>query len=375
MDPGTDQVDIPESGIPARAAENLFWLGRYAERAEGVARLLREIEGRRTEFTDSQSGPGVACVTSLLQAMTQVTGTYPGFIGAGSVDRLADPDTELEMVAGDDSRPGTLAHAISQLLDCVDAVRDQLSADTWLVVVDLQRRVHQVESQSGGRSLVDPAGQILHGLLAIQGLAAENMLRDDGWRFMDAGRRLERSLQVIALLRATTTHVRNTPSDSLVLESVLRVAESIISYRRRYRSHAQVRTLLDLLLMAPSNPRSLTYQLDLLAEDLRLLPGHPGAGRTAVTERAVLEASTALRVADTQALAADVSGGLRPELDRFLSHLYALLVRGGDAIGEAYFLQPKRQRAMDMSTSGGEVREQMPTGSAPARGGAQDGAS
>ncbi|MGI9018156.1 MAG: circularly permuted type 2 ATP-grasp protein [Euzebya sp.] len=347
LDPAVDVMDVPESGMPARAAENLFWLGRYAERAEGVVRLLREIEDRRTEFTDTQTGAGIACIHALLQALTQVTATYPGFIGEGAEGRLSTPDDELDMVATDDGRAGTLAHAITRLLDCVDAVRDQLSGDTWLVVVDLQRRVRGAEP---GRTLAGDRAQVLHGLLAIQGLGAENMVRDDGWRFMDAGRRLERALQMLALLRATTTHVRDTPADSLVLESVLRVTESILTYRRRYRSHAQIGTVLDLLLMAPANPRSLTYQLDLLAQDLKLLP-NLSTGAIGVSERAVLEAATALRVADTRMLGARADGTVRTDLDEFLAHLQGVLIRAGDAVSDAYFVPSKRQRVMDTDTA------------------------
>ena len=352
--PEDDDLQIPAAGMPSRAAENLFWLGRYAERAEGVARLLREVEDRRTEFNDAESGPGIAGIHGLLQALTQITMTYPGFIGPGSQARLSDPDAELEMIASDETRSGTLANAISKLLDCVDKVRDQLSGDTWLVVTDLQRRVRPLDpaDRSGfavggltGTQSGDIA-QILHGLLAIQGLGAENMVRDAGWHFMDAGRRLERSLQVIALLRATTTYVRDTAADSLMLESLLRVAESIITYRRRYRSHAQIGTLLDLLLVDPDNPRSLTYQIDLLAADLRALPGHPGTGRVGPAERGVLEASTALRVADTRALAMTVDGSLRRDLDEFLAHLYNQLIQAGEEIGTTYFAAPKPQRSM-----------------------------
>jgi uncharacterized circularly permuted ATP-grasp superfamily protein/uncharacterized alpha-E superfamily protein len=373
LDPADEDESVAAAaGMPSRAAENLFWLGRYAERAEGVTRLLREVDDRRTEFADAPAAAGaraqrvtagLACVRALLQALTHVTATYPGFVGPGGEARVADPEPELDRVAGDDEQPGTLAHAIRHLLDCVDAVRDQLSADTWLVVVDLQRRV-ALADQAGGvpaRRRDDLLGgvaaqgdwaRILHGLLAIQGLGAENMVRDVGWRFMDAGRRLERAMQVVALLRATTTHVRDTPADSMVLESVLRVAESIITYRRRYRSHAQVASLLDLLLLDPDNPRSLTYQLDLLADDLRQLPGHPGAGRVAPTERAVLEASTALRVADTRALAAATSGGVRADLDEFLAHLYALLLRAADEVGTAHFTHQLPQRPLEVATGG-----------------------
>ncbi len=337
----------PDAVMPSRAAENLYWLGRYAERAEGVARLLREIEARRTEFHESGDQAGRDCITALLKALTQVTTTYPGFVGAGADQRILAPDAELQRVAGDSTVPGTLAHAIRNLLDTVDTVRDQLSNDTWLVVVDLQRRLDAPDAAS-----TTDVGRVLHGLLSIQGLAAENMIRDSGWRFMDAGRRIERGLQVLALLRATTTHLREPSAGGLVAESVLRVAESIITYRRRYRSQARVSTLLDLLLLDPDNPRSLTYQFDRLTEDLRELPGHPGAGRVSAAERPVLEASTALRVADTDHLADQHVGSVREELDSFLSHLYGLLVQTAHQVDASHFAHQMPQRSMLGDTPG-----------------------
>lgn len=342
-----DVTLTPDSVMPSRAAENFYWLGRYAERAEGVARLLREVEARRTEFYDTPSGPGPGCIQALLQALTHVTTTYPGFVGPGSARKMADPEPELLVIATDEARPGTLAHAIQQLLDTVDAVRDQLSGDTWLVVVDLQRRLARTGPAHDPTSAdLSDVASVLHGLLSIQGLAAENMIRDDGWRFMDAGRRIERSLQIVSLLRATTTHVRQDNADGLVAESVLRVAESIITYRRRYRSTPRVSALLDLLLLDPDNPRSLTYQFDRLSEDLRMLPGHPGQGRVSPIERTVLEASTALRVADTERLAVGSDGGVRAELDDFLSHLYGLMVKTGDALNDTHFVHQAPQHTL-----------------------------
>src|SRR6201999_3066564 len=120
--------------------------------------------------------------------------------------------------------------------------------------------------RSGGAQAV--IGRVMSSLLALAGLAAESMVRDPGWRFMDAGRRLERGAQLVALLRATVVADRDTATNSLLWESVLTSAESIITYRRRYQSRAQLETVLDLMLIDPGNPRSLGFQLDRLSEDL-----------------------------------------------------------------------------------------------------------
>jgi len=189
-------------------------------------------------------------------------------------------------------------------------------------------------------------GRIMQGLLALSGLFGEGMVRDPGWRFMDAGRRLERGQQLLALLKATVTRERSTATDSLLLESVLIAAESVITYRRRYRSHAQLETLLDLLVIDPDNPRSLAYQLDQLAVDLRLIPKPSTGLRLSEPERLVLEASTALRLADTALLARSCHDGTRPELDAALSRAIQLLDRTADAIDRDHFVHLLPQQSL-----------------------------
>jgi len=178
--------------------------------------------------------------------------------------------------------------------------------------------------------------QVMQSLLALGGLGIESMVRDLGWRFMDAGRRIERSIQLLSLLRSTVTLAHGTATDSLVLESVLSAAESIITYRFRYRSQAQLETLLDLLLLDSGNPRSLAYQLDRLTDDLDALP-IPTERRLREEQRLVLEASTALRLADPASLVIEQDDGRRPALDAFLAHLQDRLLRAADAVDSSHF--------------------------------------
>jgi uncharacterized circularly permuted ATP-grasp superfamily protein/uncharacterized alpha-E superfamily protein len=342
--PAVEGID-PMAAIPSRAAENLWWLGRYAERAEAITRLLRAVDDRRNEFQGSTNAAGVASLRALLVALTQVTATYPGFVGHGADKRLAGPGAELLSLVVDEARPGALAHAVRALLDCAYAVRDQLSNDTWLVVGSLDRvilRLHSSDEEP--QAVVQGALQrVMQSLLALGGLGDESMVRDLGWRFMDAGRRIERAVQLLSLLRATVTQTRGTATDSLVLESVLTAAESIITYRRRYRSQAQLETLLDLLLLDEGNPRSVIYQLQRLIDDFDALPN--GDHRLRDEQRLLLEASTALRLVDTTALVAQDAAGDCAELDAFLAHLLDLLLRAADAVDRVHFVQllPQRQ--------------------------------
>ncbi len=349
LQPGPPVTAIdPAGSMSSRAAENLFWIGRYAERAEAVARLLRTVHDRRNEFQHSPNPAGAECLQLLLSSLTRLTSTYPGFAGGGAADRLAAPDAELLALVVDADRPGTLAYAVDRLLTAAQAVRDQLSTDTWMVVGNLEREILGLRAAASGRQIVvaHTLGQITQSLLAFSGLAGECMVRDPGWRFMDAGRRIERGMQLASLLQATVTVERGTATDSLLLESALITAESIITYRRRYRSHAQLETILDLLVFDADNPRSLAYQVDRLAEDVRQLPAPHQGARLSQSERLVLETATALRLADSAALAGPGPDGTRPELDDFLQRIIGLLHRTSDALDSESFVRSLPQRRM-----------------------------
>jgi uncharacterized circularly permuted ATP-grasp superfamily protein/uncharacterized alpha-E superfamily protein len=307
--PAVEGID-PMVSIPSRAAENLWWLGRYAERAEALTRLMRTAIDRSNEFAGGNNQAGTAALEALRSA--------------------------LGWVAGADS---TLAQPVRALLDNAYAVRDQLSRDTWLVIGPLERAVADLDrpvSELGDQRQA-ALQQVIQSLLALGGLGVESMVRDLGWRFMDAGRRIERSLQLLSLLRATVLSARGTAIDSLVLESVLSAAESIITYRFRYRSQAQLETVLDLLLLDHGNPRSLSYQLDRLTENLDALP-LGGEGRLRVEQRAVLEAYTALRLAEPAKLVREDENGRRPALDALLAQLQERLLAAGEAVDRHHFV-------------------------------------
>jgi uncharacterized circularly permuted ATP-grasp superfamily protein/uncharacterized alpha-E superfamily protein len=338
----------PAASMSSRAAENLFWMGRYAERAEAVARLVRSAHDRRNDFQRGANPGGTECLQVLLTALTRVSSTYPGFVGEGASDRLSSPGAELFNLVVDEDRPGTLGHAVRHLLGAAQAVRDQLGADIWMALGTIESEVRELRTSDPDHLMVvqHSLGRIMQGLLALSGLFGEGMVRDPGWRFMDAGRRLERGQQLLALLRATITVERSTAADSLLFESVLIATESIITYRRRYRSHAQLETLLDLLLADADNPRSLAYQLDQLATDMRLVPRRNNSPRLSEPERLVLEASTAIHLADTTVLAQPREDGSRAELDSFLSRLLELFYRAADAIDMDHFVHLPPQQAL-----------------------------
>jgi uncharacterized alpha-E superfamily protein len=277
------------------------------------------VHDRRNDFAHGAEPAGAACLEVLLAAL---------------------PGPDLESLMFDRDRAGSLAHCVLKLIDDAYAVRNLLSNDTWLLVADLDRELLGRRRGPGRATL----GRVLRALLALSGLADESLVRDHGWRFLDVGRRIERGVHVLHLLRSCVTVERDTATDGLLLESVLLATESIITYRRRYRSRAQLETVLDLLLLDQDNPRSLAFQVARLTEATELLPGARAAGwQLTEAGRRVLEASTRLRLADTAVLA---SGSRRGALDDLLDELTGALTAAAEAVTVAHFVHLLPQRAL-----------------------------
>jgi len=346
--PSVSVID-PAGSMPSRAAENLYWLGRYAERAEGTVRLVRAILDRAGDFTAGTDHAGTECLHALLMALTHLSAGYPGFVGDGAEARREHPEDELIAVVLDRSRRGSIASVLGSMFTAANSVRDQLSNDTWLATSAIEHELATLaravdDSPFDAAAALQPMlATVMRNLLALAGIASESMVRDPGWRFMDAGRRVERAALLATLLDATLVPVRTTASDSMLLESVLISVESIITYRRRYRSQAQLATVLDLMLVDPTNPRSLAFQIDRLGADVAEFP-RDARPRLSEEEQLVLQLSTRLRVIDTEQLSSVNSDGRREELASFLATVRETLARTSNTIDANHFthLAPSR---------------------------------
>jgi uncharacterized circularly permuted ATP-grasp superfamily protein/uncharacterized alpha-E superfamily protein len=339
------QPERPESTSSPRVLEDMFWLGRYTERTEDLTRLLMVARERVDDFRFRPEHLGAGCVPVLIDAVSDLTGT-PRF------EAGADPLVRLRELMVNSWESGTVAQSLAGLRESARSVRDQLSGDTWMVLGSTDRAVAElVESPGdGGMALSSTQTAILSSMLALSGLASENMVRDPGWYFMDLGRRLERAQQVTALLRSTLTRSHSSAVDSLVIESVLSASESGVTYRRRYRARIQVATMLELLLLDAGNPRSLAYQVAQARADLRALPDSSGTSRP---QRKLEDLEGTLRRARPEELdLVDDSGG-RPELLALLEALHEALRGIADAIAAQHFWHPSPMQPLGFVTYDG----------------------
>ena len=320
-----------------RVLSDLYWFGRYAERAEDLLRVLLATRTVAIE-TDLDAARGQA-LDVMLRAVTHVSTTYPGFL-TSRVEMMP----EFRSILLDRQRTGTVAQSLAALSMAAQGVRDQLSEDVWMVLADMDRALVALAAnpQDQGLQLTDVSERVLSGLLALAGIATENMVRDPGWYMLDAGRGLERALQILALLRVTICQERAPDADRTVLEAVLVAAESIVTFRRRYRGRTGVDALFELLVIDPFNPRSVAYQLQRIRIDLRAMPN---TSPTARPLRLLDSLAERVRTSDPVALA-EYGEGRRPELDDLLLGLQRQLRSLSEAIRDQYQQQPPTQQPL-----------------------------
>ena len=262
------------TGLSPRVADNLFWMGRYAERAEGTARLLMVVDDFAEDNSSRTGTPGSRATGVLLDAVAWVT------VGGS----IRDGETSLDYLRRavlDASRSGTVRNCAVQVTNAAQHVRDLLSVDTWSVIGRLQQTL--AETPGDNDQLQPLLADVLESLLALAGIIASSMVRDESWAFLDAGCRIERAQMTLALLGRTLTADRGRDVDDLVVEGVLRAGESIITHRRRAAAGTgptmALESAIDLLLLDRINPRSVIYQAESLASDLSLLGDEASVAR------------------------------------------------------------------------------------------------
>lgn len=346
--PTVREADIVS--MPSRVLENLFWMGRYAERAEASLRLLRTV----FMLLNGEESLSPLVRRTLLETVTLVTATQPGFLQA-SDDMMNTPEAELLAVIRDTNRSGSVSSNLNSMLNSADESKELLSTDMLRVLNDIRDALPALhDAFSGGMAsapekALDP---LVTTLLALAGLTQESMVRSTGWRFIEIGRRLERGLQTSAIIRNLLVNQHNEQDGRHLMQAMLQTLEVQISYRRRYGTHLSVASSLDLVLKDASNPRSLAFQLELLGQHIASLPRATQAQHELPPEsRAILEADTLLKLRMLDELSLP-ENGQRPQLASTLLRLTHLLSSASNFISDRYF--DHRQASQQLVRSIGE---------------------
>ena len=347
LPPPGHPIDINRSAanLPSRAGDNLFWLGRYAERAEAAVRKVRCVLMRLTEEPGAVASPEFLGIARLLadaappNMRDALTAPLPDL---NAIDRVI-----ADVVFNDQCR-GSIASTFSDLQRVAWIVRDRLSLDTWRILSRLTEQlpvasVRQRAMDSGETLVV--LNQLVVGMAAFSGLAMENMTRGQGWSFLDMGRRVERSVHTLDMLRNGLVNTGD--HEGAMLLAILEIADSAMTYRSRYGVNVQAPAVLDLLLTDSANPRSVAFQIDALAGHLEKLP-QPKAYPFVGAERQILERiATDLRLLDIFAVCQADDRGIRTQLDSRLLDIARLVPDASEALAQRFFSHtgPSRQLA------------------------------
>ncbi len=347
---GSNQnVELRRTGnnLPSRLADNFFWLGRYSERADATARLLRSALMR---FNPERTGGALPLLAPLLQTL-ETQGQLPGDWGQPEFSGNSEAfEAELLATIFDAARPGSLRQIIDRLQMLAMFVRDRTSNDMWRGLSQLNEGlggsdalVAKVEGDEAARprgvmlagDAVGVLNQTLLGLAAFHGLARENMTRAQAWRFLDMGLRLERAVYLGTLLDAT---LRSPEADNpSVLEAVLEVADSSITYRSRYNLLPTIPAVFDLVLLDDKNPRSVLFQIVQLTQHFERLPLERESARPDSGKSILQGCLTRLNNADTRELAALKDNWHASKVGEVIQQTLQDLPRLSNAIAAAYF--------------------------------------
>ena len=304
-----------------RILEDMYWSGRYAERAEDLLRLVLATHTVAEDYKTRPGTTGAVSLQVLLAAIARLAGRAHD-----------DVDEEFRSLLLDAERVGGVAHALDRLREALAGVRDQLSPDTWRAFGATDRAAEALRTSPYSHQISESAGRTLTGILSLQGVTA-SMMRDAGWQMIGAGRSLERALQLCHLLRATITERRGMDVDRTVLGRVLEATESAVTHRRRYRGYVRPASVFELLILDTENPRSLAFALGEVRERLAAMPSSTGSTRP---ERLVADLIEEVAAQDIAALVA-IGGVGRPNLERFLERFVGQLDRLSEAIAEVHF--------------------------------------
>ncbi len=319
------------SDLPSRVADNLYWLGRYVERVDGIARLLREAMGQLLELQEQHVSED-NCLYDLLTAL-ELPVPPPT---ESPRSRFVPLRRQLLRLLTDADKPGSLPRLFGGMMRNGRAVRDHLGDDSWRLLNRLQRSIQEIPPGLTAREARERLEGQLTLLAAFTGLTNETMPHHYGWLFLDIGRQLERVLFTLALFKLAFVSALN-PGVAL-WQVVLSTTDNLTAYRRRYRSALHPKAIIDLLLFDEGNPRSIGYQVQRLQRQIARLPHTQSVPYRSAEERLILEAVSVLQLADIEALAAlEASKPCNPVLAKLLDDLLRPLEKLSDALTHSHF--------------------------------------
>jgi uncharacterized alpha-E superfamily protein len=306
----------------SRVAENLFWIGRYIERAENTARLL-DVNYYATLETGG-------LVTEQWAPLVAITGSDDEFRKRGE---RADGRSVPNWLAFAPENPSSIRACITQARENARVLRDRISSEMWECI---NRAYHKLsfgtEFVLPNDSLHDYCIEAREASHLFFGIAFATLPREEGWQFLRAGQKLERGDNILRLLQV---RYRRSGKEAVAeaIENhrwmaVLKTASAYEAYRKRYQTRLEPRRIAEFLLLNPTFPRSVRYCADSLRGSLEAIAAeNPGQRKDALREIGWLAARLEYATIDS------ILDKNNPSLDALLEEFNNV----GQVIFEAYF--------------------------------------
>ena len=268
--------------LPSRAADNLFWLGRYVERAELGMRLFRAYFARINDGA-SHDAPLSRFLREKLMEDTAPTLTATVPTATAMAARFGAP--------------------LSDALRAASKIGDRFSPDGMMALrglVGMSNSFH--ERALTAEELPREISILLRQIAGFAGLVHENMYHSDGWRFLSLGMSLERASSMSRVL----SHLTATDAPDGALDLALEIGDSVVAHRSRFSIFADQASVLDLLGLDDRNPRAIRYHITRARRQIAELPGHAESHRLTRVARQVLLLETQLATSDVASLTPQV---------------------------------------------------------------------
>ncbi len=336
-------LEIRRGGVdlPSRLFDDIFWLGRYAERSHGSARLIRAcLEPMASE--DRKLDPEVArAVLRTLSGLRIVKETPAAY---GSLESV------LLSAIYDGERENSIRFCLGRVYNLTTAARSRLSRDIWGTLrrmAELYERPPTNDPLTADEAAMD-LDELLISVAAFHGIIGSNMVRGQAWVFLEFGRRLEHGVFVLTLL----SRLFPASGSRALMETLLSVCDSLLTYRSRYLSMLQAAPVVDLVLTDETNPQSVIFQVQHLLRCIRVLPRAKSFPLSRAEQRLI--------VLEARLLTADPYEACRNgarELRELAEEGIRLLWQVSDDLTQTYFTHATRSHAMPPAKRVGSDKE------------------